>query len=133
MDLKVFSIYDQKAAMFMQPMFYVNEATALRSFSQIVNAGDNDVSKHPEDFTLYHIGEYSDGTGELRDVEATVLVNALQVKEQLGPELDATEEMKAVVKEFTKLRELFATRIGAVEQALIGMKATPKKKGWFSK
>lgn len=100
MDLKVFSIYDSKAKVFMQPMFMINEGAAWRSFHHVVNNGDSDVSKYPEDFSLYMIGEYNDGTGALTAHAPEVMVNGLQVKDELMVDGDLKANLDAL-KELT--------------------------------
>lgn len=65
MVLKVFSIFDVKSAIFSQPFFSSNNVTALRSFSDLVGESGNQVSKHPEDFKLYCIGDFNDNSGGL--------------------------------------------------------------------
>lgn len=130
MDLKIFSIYDAKAKVFMSPMVLMNVETAIRGFKYEVNKGQSDVARQPEDFTLFEIGRYSDGTGEIVGSDPSVVINGIQLKEE-EEEFDSTEEMREVAKEMSTIRELVATRLGNLEQHIIGLKAQPKKRGWF--
>ena len=66
MKLNVYSIYDQTAKAYITPFFMHNDAMAVRAFSDNINKGeDSQLSLHPDQFTLYRIGEYDDVTGIL--------------------------------------------------------------------
>lgn len=65
MIIQIFAIYDSKAGQFFSPNFYVNKATALRAFVDLVNDSTKPFQKHPEDYALFHIGEYDDEKGLL--------------------------------------------------------------------
>lgn len=60
MNIKVFSLYDIKAKVFQTPFFMQNQGTALRAFSDLVNDERSFVNKHPEDYQLYHVGDFDD-------------------------------------------------------------------------
>lgn len=65
MITQIFAIYDSKAGQFFNPNFYINRATALRAFTDLVNDSSKPFIKHPADYTLMHIGEYDDETGKI--------------------------------------------------------------------
>lgn len=68
MKLKVFCVLDSKTAVFGRPWFEQQEASAIRGFADAVNDSSNTNNlwnKHPEDFSLYVIGEYDDEKGDL--------------------------------------------------------------------
>lgn len=68
MIIKIFSINDVKALSFGQPFFAVNKGIAVRMFSDLVNDKNSMVSKHPDDFKLYMLGEFDDNSGGLSPV-----------------------------------------------------------------
>lgn len=71
MILKVYSIYDVAAKAYMQPFFMHNDGLALRAFQDNVNTKEeNQISKHPEQFTLFCLGEYDDSKGQFQSLEA---------------------------------------------------------------
>lgn len=70
----VFSIFDAKAAAFMQPFFSVNEATARRAVAQALLAPDSMLGKFPEDYTLMRVGMFDDEKGQLHAVELPTVV-----------------------------------------------------------
>lgn len=64
MLINIYAIYDQAAKAYMKPMFLQADGLAMRVFKDAVNSGtESDISKHPEQFTLFKIGEYDDQKG----------------------------------------------------------------------
>lgn len=63
--LGVFSILDMKAQVYSNPWFAITDGTARRSFADLVNDPQSSVSKHPEDYCLYRIGNFDDLSGIL--------------------------------------------------------------------
>ena len=69
MKLNIYSIYDQAAKAYTSPFFMHNHGLAIRAFSDQVNSQtENQIQKHPEQFTLFHIGEYNDETGNIESL-----------------------------------------------------------------
>lgn len=63
----VVAVFDRSAAVYGRPFFVAARGLAIRSFIDEVNRGaeGNVMYDHPEDFSLYVIGTYFDGTAEL--------------------------------------------------------------------
>lgn len=62
MKLKLFSIYDTVAEIFNRPFADINDASAIRSFDQLMI----EQGKNKTDYILYNIGEYSDQDGMIQ-------------------------------------------------------------------
>lgn len=63
--LQVVSVYDAAVTAFGRPVFVPAVGVAVRGFGDEVNRPDGgDMSKHPSDFTLYHLGHFDDATGQ---------------------------------------------------------------------
>ena len=60
MNTQIFSIYDTKAKVYGTPFFQSNIGVALRSFSDLANDPQSSINKHPEDYFLFHLGNYDD-------------------------------------------------------------------------
>lgn len=75
MKLKVFSIYDEKALVYRNPFFMAHDGQALRAFGDLVGDKDSEVAKHPEDYTLYRLGEYDDCSGVFESLKAPVFMS----------------------------------------------------------
>lgn len=83
MNLLVFSIFDSKMARYSTPFFDEREASAIRNFSDWVNDGSNPgnmLFKHPEDFSLFFVGEFDRDSGELVPFTPKNLVTASALK-----------------------------------------------------
>lgn len=76
MILQVFTIRDRSADVYDRPFFAVSIGVAIRSFTDEVNrnGADNMMFKHPEDFDLYHLGEYDDSSADF-----TISDNPVQI------------------------------------------------------
>lgn len=60
MQSTICTIFDSKAEAFLPPMFFQSRGSAIRTFSDAVNGGDAQITKHPEDYTLFLLGTFSD-------------------------------------------------------------------------
>lgn len=82
MILKVYSVFDSKLASFGRPWYEMTDASAIRVFSDAVNDGSNPANqwyKHPEDFSLYHVGTFDDESAALEPCLPLSLVTASAV------------------------------------------------------
>jgi len=61
----MFCIHDVKAGAYMQPWFLPTEGMAIRGFADCVNKVDHNFFNHPEDYTLFLIGEFDDSDGHV--------------------------------------------------------------------
>lgn len=71
MKLKIFSIHDSAAKVYARPFLFSTSAEAMRMFETQVNDKEKGglIAAHPDQFTLYQIGEYDDTTGKLTSGE----------------------------------------------------------------
>lgn len=83
MKMKMFSVYDSKAESFITPWFQPTHGLAERIFTDEVNNPKSSMNHHPEDFTLFYLGEY-DPTTAIFDLEATPksVITAATVKQE---------------------------------------------------
>lgn len=63
MKLKVFSIFDVKAKVYSNPFFMPQSGQAMRAFGDLVVDEKSEVCRHPEDYSLFQVGEYDDNSG----------------------------------------------------------------------
>ena len=101
MKLNVYSIFDSAAKAYMSPFFMHNNGLAIRAFSDQVNSEkENQISKHPEQFTLFQIATYDDSTGKLEAVETPKpLGKGNEYKEQQVE----INQLKSLIDEFKEL------------------------------
>lgn len=87
MKLKIYSVYDAKLEAYMQPFFMQTRGQALRAFTDTCNDTNTQFSKHPEDFTLFELGEYDDESGLFTNLEAKIsLGTALELVSKVSNE-----------------------------------------------
>lgn len=66
MKTQCVAIHDRALDAFGRPFYVQTIGQAVRSFQDELNRAhdENNLYKHPEDFDLYHLGEYDDQTGQ---------------------------------------------------------------------
>lgn len=81
MLFKVFVIYDDKARAYLPPWTLPEVPQAIRTFGDALADPNHDFSKHPEDYTLFQLGEFDSSSGVLVP-EGTLLfvINGLELK-----------------------------------------------------
>lgn len=82
MKMRLYSIFDSKLASFDRPFVMLTDAAAIRSFRDAVNDRsnpNNQWAKHPEDFSLFFVGEFEDDLGKLQGYTPLSLVTASAV------------------------------------------------------
>lgn len=74
MKLKVYSVFDVKAAIYTNPMFFRRREEAERAFAISANNPDSDFFKYAEDYFLFELGEYDQDTGIVTSYAAPISV-----------------------------------------------------------
>lgn len=64
----VVAIRDSKSEVFSQPMFFATPGIAVRAFQDALADNQNNLSKHPDDYDLHHIGYFYDSDGKFENV-----------------------------------------------------------------
>ena len=63
MKMHVYSIYDTATGAFMRPFYQVSDGQALRSFGDVINDETNDLSRHPEHYSVFRLATWNDQDG----------------------------------------------------------------------
>ncbi len=88
MILEVFVIYDSKSEIYEAPFCQRTKGEAVRTFIDLVNNPKSLVSQHPEDYTLFHVGQYDNSKGTHTNLNALLSLGTgiqyVQIKEQLS-------------------------------------------------
>ena len=84
MVLKAFAIHDTKSKAYQMPFFKHTIGEAERDLKTAVNSQtENNLSKYPEDFDLFYIGDYDDQEGKFIPLPTPQhVVKALSLKAQ---------------------------------------------------
>lgn len=72
MNKKIFATYDSKAEAYLQPFFMRARGEAVRAWETVCNDPKSEFYNHPEDFTLFELGEYDELTGTLFPHQAKI-------------------------------------------------------------
>ena len=79
---KIFAVYDSKAQCYTPPYFQHQEAMAVRTFTDCCQDPEHTFGKHPEDYTLFDLGQYDDSTGTITQDKIVSLFNGLHLTQE---------------------------------------------------
>lgn len=85
MTLNIYAIRDNQVDAFSQPFYSTTHGSALRAFADHVNEPGTPANKHPEDYQLYHLGEFDDATGELKPHKPAAIGTAREYHKKEQP------------------------------------------------
>lgn len=74
MQMQLYSVYDVLAKIYATPFVSLNHAMAHRSFGNLVQDPQSNVSRNPADYYLYHVATFDDATGEMVNVTNNELI-----------------------------------------------------------
>lgn len=82
MHLKpVVAVYDAKLNLFKAPYPATTKGEAIRDFGDHARDEKSKLNKHPEDFTLFHVADWDEDSGQYTNLTAPVaLASALEFK-----------------------------------------------------
>ena len=81
---QLITVHDSKSGIFTPPVSVIAIGEAIRTFEDAVNDPQSPFNKHPEDYTLFHIGSYD---------ETTASVEMLQSPLSLGGALNFVKQV----------------------------------------
>ena len=77
MNLRMYSVFDCKAAAYTQPFFMVNDAVAVRAMLDVLADKNHQWAAHPGDYRLVFVGEFDDHIGVVGGPQNPVVVAEL--------------------------------------------------------
>lgn len=69
MKSNVYCIFDSKSESYHPPTLQPNHATAIRAAENILKNPQSQITQTPEDFSIFHIGQFDDNTGKVTSRE----------------------------------------------------------------
>lgn len=87
--IKVYSIFDTAVGAYMNPFFQLADGAAIRLFQNTVNNKESQIYRNPDQFILFHIGEFDDKKGEFISVAPRSLGAGLLYKDTISVHIDA--------------------------------------------
>lgn len=82
MLLQIHAVYDRATGAYMQPFFVRSRGEAIRTFMDAVKDAQSPFARHPEDFSLFVLGTWDDGTAEIKCGEPERLITALECRSE---------------------------------------------------
>ena len=76
MKFNFYAVYDSATCAYMRPFAFQTDGQALRGFADEAVRADSEISKHPEDYSLYRIASFDDNTGKMEGCEPKCLGRA---------------------------------------------------------
>jgi len=74
----LFTVYDEKAEIFLPPFFVPTIGLATRAFSDCINTPDHQFGKHPADYSLFQLGAFDDGDASFELTNKKSLGNGVE-------------------------------------------------------
>lgn len=78
MKINIYAINDAQVSAFSQPFFSQTNGAALRAFSDHVNEKGTQPNKHPQDYSLWHLGTFNDDDGTIEPVKPSRIGTAVE-------------------------------------------------------
>lgn len=63
MKMYMYSLFDTKASVYLPPFCVRAPGEATRMIADLVNDPQSNIGKHPEDYSLWHVGFWDDEDG----------------------------------------------------------------------
>lgn len=74
----MYSIYDTASGAYMRPFFLQSDGQAVRMFTDIATDAEHEIGKHPEDYSLFRLGQFDDNRGEVLPEQRECIITALE-------------------------------------------------------
>lgn len=62
--MEIYTVYDQAAEAYLDPFFTPSAGLAIRAFTDAVNSKSHQFGKHPQDYSLIHLGIFDNATAK---------------------------------------------------------------------
>lgn len=79
MKINLYAIYDSASGVYDGPHKGQSDGAILRQFGDMCNNPEHDIGRHPADFTLFFVGTWNDGTGEMVDKTTKKIANGIEL------------------------------------------------------
>ncbi len=93
MKAQCYAIFDSCSGMYEKPFFSTADDLVRREFQDVATSADHIISKHPEHFSLWRLGNFDNLTGKIIDEQNECLWTAIEAISQSqkvnGAHLDA--------------------------------------------
>ena len=96
--MQIFTIYDNIAKAYQNPIYSLNQGAAVRIFSEAINDESTYLAKSPQDFILYYIGEYEEQSGCITsDIPRKIIHGNECIDESRKPNIDLEKKLDYIL------------------------------------
>lgn len=78
MKVSLYAVYDRCSGVYDGPIPGRADAEMIRNFTHMCGNSESKISQSPEDYTLFKLGLWNDGTGELESIVPEKLINGAE-------------------------------------------------------
>ena len=78
MKVDLYAVYDVASGVYDGPIPGRADGEVIRNFSHMCKNGESKISQSPEDYTLFKVGRWNDGTGEVDGMAPVKLINGAE-------------------------------------------------------
>ena len=78
MKVSLYAVFDRCSGVYDGPIPGRADAETIRNFKFMCENPESKMSQSPEDYTLFKVGTWNDGTGEVEDVVPEKLINGAE-------------------------------------------------------
>lgn len=71
----IVAVYDSAMEAYGRPIFTASQGVALRSFKEEIVNPESQMSRHPEDYSLWYLGEYNETDGSFRSSKPSLIIS----------------------------------------------------------
>lgn len=97
MKLLIYAVRDLKSNSFTFPHFNNTHGQAIRAFGDLVRNPKSVIAAHPEDYSLFHLGEFDDESGAVKSLPVPVsLASAIEFVPVNGPQRNGAAGVEEV-------------------------------------
>jgi len=82
MKVQCYAIFDSCSGIYEKPFFSTTDDLVKREFQDVAVSADHIISKHPEHFSLWRLGNFDNETGRILDEPNECLWNAVEAISQ---------------------------------------------------
>lgn len=82
MKINLYAVYDRCSGIYDGPVPGQTDAAVMRDFVALCTKENSKIAQSPEDYTLFRVGTWNDGTAEVEDVVAEKLINGAEALAQ---------------------------------------------------
>lgn len=104
---QMYAVFDEAAKAYLEPIYCVTEAQAVRSFTQAAVEEGHNFNVHARDFTLFYVGMWDDECAKMVAPETPkAICTALEARARYRDQVQMMRTMNSMPEEPAAVRQL---------------------------